>query len=52
MNSVDRVLSLKAINIFYVIVPPNYTDMLQPLNVNKPAKGFLHIEFNNGMLLK
>ena len=45
----DRVLSLlKANNIFYVIVPPNCTDTLQPLDVsvNKPAKDFLRTKFN------
>ena len=45
----DRVLSLlKANNIFYVIVPPNCTDTLQPLDVsvNKPAKDFLRAKFN------
>ena len=39
---------LKANNIFYVIVPPNCTDTLQPLDVsvNKPAKDFLRAKFN------
>ena len=34
-------------NILYVIVPPNCTDRLQPLDisVNKPAKEFLRSKF-------
>ena len=32
-----------------VLIPPNYTDRLQPLdtNVNKPAMDYLHCEFKS-----
>ena len=43
-QTTDTVFSrLKKNHIYYVIVPPNCTDKLQPLDVsvNKPAKAFL-----------
>ena len=38
-------------NIFYVLVPANCTDRLQPLDLsaNKPAKDFMNGNFKNGM---
>ena len=35
-------------HIYVILLPPNCTDRLQPmdLSVNKPAKDFLHKEFN------
>lgn len=38
---------LEANNILYVMIPPNYTDRLQPLDlsVNKPVKDFLKAKF-------
>jgi tellurite resistance protein len=47
-QTTDAVLSLlQENNICYVIVPPNCTDRLQPLDVsaNKPAKEFLRSKF-------
>lgn len=44
-QTTDTVYNLLEKNdIYYVIVPPNCTDKLQPLDVsvNKPAKAFLH----------
>uniref|UniRef100_A0A1X7TQY0 DDE-1 domain-containing protein n=1 Tax=Amphimedon queenslandica TaxID=400682 RepID=A0A1X7TQY0_AMPQE len=44
----DKILmQLEENNIFYVVVPANYTDRLQPLDVsvNRPAKEFLHSKF-------
>ena len=47
-NSVAEVLSmLESNNIFYVIVPPNCTDTLQPyVSINKPTKDFLCATFH------
>lgn len=47
-QTTDNVLAcLKENNIFYVKVPANCTDRLQPLDVstNKPAKDFLRFKF-------
>lgn len=47
---VQSILSLlNENNIFYVIVPPNCTDRLQPmdLSINKPAKDFLKGKFQD-----
>jgi len=47
-QTTDNVLScLDENNILYVMVPPNCTDQLQPLDVsvNKPAKDFLRAKF-------
>ena len=47
-QTTEQVLNLlKQNNINYVIVPPNSTDRLQPLDVsvNKPAKDFLRTKF-------
>ena len=49
-QTTEQVLNLlKQNNIDYVIVPPNCTDRLQPLDVsiNKPPKDFLRAKFQN-----
>ena len=47
-QTTDAIFSLlTANNVYYVIVPPNCTDKIQPLDVsvNKPAKDFLRHQF-------
>ena len=49
-QTTDAVLSLLGQNnIEYILVPPNYTDRLQPLDVsiNKPVKDFLRRKFTD-----
>lgn len=49
-QTTDKVLNLfQANNLMYVIVPPNCTDRLQPLDVsvNRAAKQFLRNKFEN-----
>uniref|UniRef100_A0A1X7T5C2 DDE-1 domain-containing protein n=1 Tax=Amphimedon queenslandica TaxID=400682 RepID=A0A1X7T5C2_AMPQE len=51
--SKDNVMSvfnlLDENNIFYILIPPNPTEQLQPLNlsVNKPEKDFVKSKFQN-----
>jgi len=49
-QTASRVLNLlQSHNLFYVTVPPNCTDRLQPLDVcvNRAAKQFFHKKFEN-----
>ena len=49
-QTTSRVLNLlQSRNLFYVIIPPNCTDRLQPLDVsvNRAAKQFLWKKFEN-----